>query len=138
MGFNNKCTYIIGFIILAIDICSTLLATYAYCFLLISIIEKIPINMQYFSVMVAIMHIFLTIFFIILPCFTCFIKPSIVTIESSQPKIDEDNFFQQDPWLVYYTKYDFVRIFRIILLVFDAAVMCVFSDRWDCAYLYMC
>ncbi len=138
--FNNKCLCIIGWFLLTIDICSTFLAIYPYCFLLTSIIEKISINMQYFSVVIAIIHICFTMFFLILPCITyltCF--KSISTIESpTQPEINEDTCFQQDPWLLYHTKYDFVRILRIILLMFDAAVMCVFSDRWNCVNSYLC
>ncbi len=155
-GFTkSKYTCLIGWILLTIDICTTFLAFCTYCFLLISIIGKIALSMQYLSVIIVTQHICLTMFFIILdPCFktnTIFFKNiSIATIDSVtpstygsieqpiQPEIDEDDCFQQDPWLLYRTENYIVVGFRFVLLALDVAVMCVFSDGWNCVNSYVC
>ncbi len=149
---NSKYTCIFGWFLLTIDICSMFLAFCAYCFLLLSIILIVGLDMQYLCVIIAVMHICLTIFFVILDI--CF-KNNIIliihesaatidnvttygTIESIQPEYDEDDCFNQNPWLLYRTEYYMVVGFRIICIAVDVAILCVFNDGWNCVNSYVC
>ncbi len=152
-GFTkSKYTCIIGWLILTIDICSMCLAFCEYCFLLLSIILIVGLDMQYLCVIISVIHICLTIFFVILDiCFKnniiLIIHESVATIdnvttygsiEPIQPEYDEDACFNQDPWLLYRTEYYIAIGFRIILLALDVVTLCVFNDGWKCVNSYLC
>ncbi len=162
MGFivctftSSKYNCFFGWLFMCFDGWTAMPALVTHIYLLLSIfLGKLPLLMQYFSVISAVAHLSVFVFLVILDfCFksdTMFVVGqsestggnmtttttfgSIETNKNIQLEEEEESCFDDNPWALY-RKHYFVTGFKIVSVILDIVVLCVFNDGWKCSENY--
>jgi len=162
-GFtSSKHNCFVSWIFMMFEGLSTLFAMYSYAFLWLYIFSgsNFP-DIEYFALIGAVTHICVCMFLFLTDIYfksdmMYFAGSSesttgnVTTVTSfgsfetnPQIQVEEDNEYschyclQQNPWALYRKHYVVVTI-KIIFLILDIVVLCVFNDGWKCAKMDKC
>ncbi len=154
-GFtSSKYNCFFGWLFMCMDGTSIMLVFNAYCILFANFIGYTWLNTQYFAVIAVTVHLCVFAFLVILDFIFksdemfCVGQSSTTTSDitttatvistETNPIIipeEDESCFAQNPWALYRKHYIIVAI-KIIFVILDIVVLCVFNDGWKCAGNY--